>query len=288
MDRTSYLISAMTRDGSARILCTDTKAITQTAIEIHSLSRTCAAALGRALTATSIMGYMLQDDTSTLTLQFKGDGPIGSVVCVSDAHGNVRGYCENPSLELPANAAGKIDVGGAIGSGMLFVIRDLGLETPYIGQSPIVTGEIAEDITEYFAKSEQTPTICALGVRVNRDGSCKSSGGFFVQLLPFADEAIIPKLEENLKTIESVSALLAEGLTPEEIISKVFFGIEYDLFDPAETAYRCNCSRERYFNAIKSLAKDDFEKLRESDEPIEACCQFCGKKYTFDLSEFSE
>ena len=287
MDKTSYLISAMTRDGSARILCTDTKAITQTAIEIHSLSRTCAAALGRALTAASIMGYMLQDDTSTLTLQFKGDGPIGSVVCVSDACGNVRGYCENPSLELPANAAGKIDVGGAIGSGMLFVIRDLGLETPYIGQSPIVTGEIAEDITEYFAKSEQTPTVCALGVRVNRDGSCKSSGGFLVQLLPFADEAIIPKLEENLKTIDSVSALLADGLTPEEIIAKVFSGIEYDLFDPAETSYRCNCSRERYFNAIKSLAKDDFEKLRESNEPIEACCQFCGKKYVFELTEFS-
>ena len=288
MDKHSYLISAMTRDGSARILCTDTKTITQTAIEIHSLSRTAAAALGRTLTAASIMGYMLQDDSSTLTLQFKGNGPIGSVVCVSDARGNVRGYCDNPAVELPANEKGKIDVGGAIGAGTLFVIRDLGLETPYIGQSPIISGEVAEDITEYFAKSEQTPTVCALGVRINRDGSCKSSGGFILQLLPFADEGIIPKLEENLKKIESVSALLADGLTPEDIIAEVFDGIEYDLFDPAPTSYRCNCSRERYFNAIKSLTKDDFEKLRETNEPIEACCHFCGKKYVFELDEFKD
>ena len=288
MNGKPYLISAMTRDGSARILCADTKEITQTAISIHSLSRTAAAALGRTLTAASIMGYMLQDDHSSITLQFRGDGPIGTIVCVSDARGNVRGYCEHPALELPANEAGKIDVGGAVGRGLLYVIRDLGLETPYIGQSPIVTGEIAEDITEYFAKSEQTPTVCALGVRVNRDGTCKSSGGFILQLLPFADESIIPKLEENLKTIDSVSALLAEGLTPEEIIAKVYSGIEYDLFDPEEISYRCNCSRERYYNAIKSLSKDDFEKLREKDEPIEACCQFCGKKYVFKLDEFLE
>ena len=286
MEKQSYTASAMTRDGSARILCADTKSITQTATGIHSLSRTAAAALGRSLTAASLMGYMLREEKFSITLQFKGDGPIGSIVCVSDSGGNVRGYCDHPEVELAPNEKGKIDVGGAVGAGTLFVIRDLGMETPYIGQSPIVSGEIAEDIAEYFAKSEQTPTVCALGVRVNRDGSCKASGGFILQLLPFADEAVIPQLEENAAAIESVSALLAQGLSPEQIIEKVFSGIEYDLFEPAETAYRCTCSRERYFRAIRSLSGGYFEKLREGGEPIEACCHFCGKKYVFSIDEF--
>jgi len=282
----SYLINAMTRDGSARIICTDTSEIVEEVIKIHNLARTSAAALGRTLTAASIMGYMLKDDKSTITLQIKGDGPIGTICCVSDYMGNVRGYCDHPDTELAPNAQHKIDVAGAVGNGTVYVIRDLGLETPYIGQSPIVSGEIAEDITEYFAKSEQTPTVCALGVRVNRDGSCKSSGGFIMQLLPFADEAIVPKLEENISKIESVSALIADGLSCEDIIAKVFDGIEYDLFEPVNTSYKCTCSRDRYYRAIKGLSKDDMDKIKESDEPIEACCQFCGKKYIFELSEF--
>lgn len=282
----SYLLNGMTRDGSARIICTDTSEIIQQAIDTHGLSRTSAAALGRTLTASSMMGYMLKDENSSITLQFRGDGPIGTICCVSDYMGNVRGYCDNPGIELPANELKKIDVAKAVGKGTLYVIRDLGLETPYIGQSPIISGEIAEDITEYFARSEQTPTVCALGVRINKDGSCKSSGGFLMQLLPFPDENIIPKLEENISKIESVSALIANGLSCEEIIAQVFDGIEFDLFDPVSISYKCTCSRERYHSAIKGLSQGDIEKLKEVDEPIEARCQFCGKKYIFELSEF--
>lgn len=281
----SYLRSAMSQDGSARLIFADTTAIVQRAADLHTLSRTATAALGRTLTATSIMGYLLKDEKSTVTVQVKGDGPLGSIVCVSDSHGNVRGYVDHPQLELPPNDKGKIDVGGAVGKGILYVSKDLGLATPYIGQSPLVTGEIAEDITEYFAKSEQTPSVCALGVRVNRDGSCKAAGGFLLQLLPFADEAVIPKLEANISKIDSVSALIAEEKTAEEIIALVFDGIPFDLFDPAQIEYRCTCSRERYHRALLGLEKNDLEKLRADGKPIEACCQFCGAKYVFTPEE---
>lgn len=277
----SYLCTAMSQDGSARLLFTDTTSIVERAIQIHGLSRTAAAALGRTLTAASIMGFLLKDEKSTVTVQVKGDGPLGSIVCVSDSHGNVRGYVDQPQLELPPNQKGKIDVGGAVGQGILYVSKDLGLATPYIGQSPLVTGEIAEDITEYFAKSEQTPSVCALGVRVNRDGSCKSAGGFLLQLLPFADETVIPKLEENISKIDSVSALIAEGKSAEEIIGMVFSGIPFDLFEPTDTEYRCTCSRERYHRALLGLAKEDLAKIKADGTPIEACCQFCGAKYVF-------
>jgi molecular chaperone Hsp33 len=285
-NKKSYLLSAITHDGSARIIFADTSEIVQKAIDIHGLSRTVAAALGRTLTATSIMGYMLKDSKSTITVQFKGDGPIGTVLCVGDAQGNVRGYADNPQIELPANDKGKIDVGGAIGKGILYVIKDMGLETPYIGQSQIVTGEVGDDITQYFADSEQTPSICALGVRVNRDGSCKSAGGFILQMLPFADESIIPILENNIQRISSVSALISDGFTGEEIIQKVLEGIEFDLFDPISISYVCTCSREKYRNAIKNLSHDDLQKLVEDGKPIEACCHFCGAKYTFSPTEF--
>lgn len=276
---------AMTRDGSAMIIAADTTKIVQRAREIHGLSKTMTAALGRALTAASLMGALLKSENNTLTLQFRGDGPAGTVCCVSDCFGNVRGYADNPAAELAPNSSGKLDVGGAIGRGTMYVIKDLGMEEPYVGLSDIVSGEIAEDVTHYYAKSEQVPTVCALGVRVNRDYSCKAAGGFLVQLLPFSDDATTDRLEKNISEIQSVSGLLADGMMPEQVIGKVFDGIEFDMFDSREIGYRCTCDREKYYRALLSLGKDELTRLLQEGKPVETVCSFCAAKYVFEQDE---
>lgn len=282
----SYITRAVTRDGSIRMFFTDTTEITENAAKIHSTSKTCTAVIGRALTAASLMGSLLKDKDNLLTLQFKGDGPCGSVVCVSDYAGNVRGYIQNPEVELLPNDAGKLDVGGAVGkNGFLYVIKDLGMAEPYNGVSPLVSGEIADDVTEYFASSEQTPTVCALGVRVTNERHIKAAGGFLVQVMPGADDAVIDTVENNLKMIPSVSALIADGKTAEDIIRTVLKDIPYDLFDEFDTEYRCTCSREKYLKALSSLPDADIAELKRTDEPIEAQCRFCNAKYIFDISE---
>ena len=202
--QSSVITRAMTSDGSARIICADTTAIVQKAFEVHRTAKTMTAALGRSLTVTSLMGSLLKDKADTLSLQIKGDGPAGTILCVSNYRGDVRGYAENPDAELPPNEHGKLDVGGAVGQGTLCIIRDFGTGEPYVGISQLVSGEIAEDISEYFVTSEQTPTVCALGVRANTDNSCKSAGGFLLQLLPGADDSIIPALEKNIAALGSV------------------------------------------------------------------------------------
>ena len=287
--KSSYITRALSSDGSARIFVTDSTKIVSDAHEIHKTSKTCAAALGRALTATSLMGSLLKDRDNSVTVQIKGDGPAGTVVCVSDYSGNVRGYVQNPEVELLPNSAGKLDVGGAIGkNGYVYVTKDLGLAEPYNGVSPIVSGEIAEDITEYFASSEQTPSVCALGVRVSNDRKIAAAGGFLVQIMPGADPAVIDRIENNLKMVNSVSEMIAGGMNGEDIIGTVFRDIPYDIFDEFDTRYMCNCSRERYLSALASLPDDDIEELRRTDEPIETECRFCGAKYVFDLSEVEE
>ena len=284
--KTSYITRAITQDGSARILFTDTTAIVSKAMEIHETSKTCTAVIGRVLTAASLMGSLLKDKDNSLTLQFKGNGPAGAVVCVSDYKGNVRGYIQNPEIELLPNAKGKLDVGGAVGrNGYLYVIKDMGLSEPYNGFSPLVSGEIGDDITEYFASSEQTPSVCALGVRVSSDRSVIAAGGFLVQVMPGADDAVITAIENNLKMISSVSALIEEGKTAEEVIDMVFRGIPYELFDEFDSAYICTCSREKYLGALASLPEADLEELRTTDEPIETECRFCKAKYVFDIEE---
>lgn len=284
--KTSYITRALTSDGSARILFTDTTAIVSKAMEIHNTSKTCTAVLGRALTAASLMGSLLKDKDNSLTLQFKGDGPAGAVVCVSDYKGNVRGYVQNPEVELLPNSKGKLDVGGAIGkNGYLYVIKDMGMAEPYNGFSPLVSGEIAEDITEYFASSEQTPSVCALGVRVSSDRQVIAAGGFIVQVMPGADDAVITAIENNLKMISSVSALIEQNKTAEEIIDLVFNGIPYELFDEFDSDYICSCSREKYLKALSSLPEADLDELRTTDEPIETQCRFCNSKYVFDITE---
>jgi len=282
---TSIITRAMTQDGSVRIVCTDSTAIVRQAQEIHHTCKTMTAALGRVLTVTSLMGSLLKDKTDALTIQFKGDGPAGTILCVSDYAGNVRGYADNPDAELPPNDKGKLDVGGAVGAGSLYVIRDLGVGEPYVGISPLVTGEIGDDISQYYVNSEQTPTVCALGVRVNTDFTPKAAGGFLLQLMPGADESLIPTLEKNVMEIGSVSKLIELGKTTEEIIAMAFEGIPYDIFDSFETEYRCTCSREKYQRALVSLGDADIDELRADGKPVETQCRFCAKKYSFDMEE---
>ena len=271
---------AITEDGSARLFVMDSTDIVRRSWEIHHTSKTTTALLGRTLTAASLMGTLLKDRDNSLTLQLRGDGPAGLVVCTSDYMGNVRGYVENPDAELPPNAMGKLDVGGAVGKGTLYVIKDLGLGEPYIGVCPLVSGEVAEDITSYFANSEQTPTVCALGVLVNPDLTIRKAGGFIIQLLPTADDTIIDKVEKCTSDIEPVTTMLDKGLSPETICRTVLPAFQLDVLDTSEPEYRCNGSRERVSRALISMGRDELEKLKE-DEKTEVCCQFCDKKYVF-------
>lgn len=281
----SIVSRAMTRDGSARIICADTTEIVRRAREYHNTSKTMTAALGRALTATSLMGTLLKDEGDSLTLKFIGDGPGGMVICVSDFKGNVRGYAEHPEVELKPNSAGKLDVGGAIGKGSLYVVRDTGEGEPYVGISELVTGEIGDDITEYYAVSEQTPTVCALGVRVDQHINCIGAGGFLLQLMPGADEEVITQIEKNMEKIGSVSMLIADGATPDDVIALAFDGIEYDKFDQFAMGYICTCGRDKYLRAITSMPRGEIFSMLVDGDPIETQCRFCGKKYVFEKDE---
>ena len=282
----SYITRAVTEDGSARIIFADTTAIVSKAAAIHETSKTMTAALGRCLTATALMGSLLKDQDNSLTFQVNGGGPAGKIVCVSDYKGNVRGYAENPQVELLPNSVGKLDVGGAVGrDGNLTVIKDMGMGEPYVGMCPLVSGEIGDDVTRYFAVSEQTPTICALGVRVNQDQTVKSAGGFLLQVLPGGDDAVIDRLEENIKLIPSVSAMIAAGQRAEDVIAAALRGIPYQLFDEFDIGYVCTCGRQRYLNALAGLPEADLDALADTPGPIEACCHFCNKKYHFDITE---
>ncbi len=282
----SYITRAVTDDGSARIIFADTTKIVADAAAIHQTSKTMTAALGRSLTAAALMGSLLKDKDNTLTFQLNGGGPAGKIVCVSDYKGNVRGYAENPQVELMPNGAGKLDVGGAVGKyGNLTLIKDMGMGEPYVGMCPLVSGEIGDDVTQYFATSEQTPTICALGVRVNQDHSVKAAGGFLLQVLPGAEDAVIDQLEANIKLIPSVSAMIAEGARAKDVIDSALRGIAYQPFDEFDIGYVCTCGRERYLNALAGLPEKDLDELAAQDGPIEACCHFCNNKYQFDIDE---
>ncbi len=279
---TDLLTRAVSQDGSARILVLNSKNITEKARQIHELTPTTTALLGRALTACSLMSCLLKDKDNTLTLQITGNGPASKVVCVGDYMGNVKGYVADPYVDIPLNSNGKLDVGGAIGrEGTLCIIKDMGLKEPYIGMSPLVSGEIAEDITEYFAQSEQTPTVCALGVLVDRDRSVLASGGFIVQLLPGADDSIIDILERNIAPLVSVTAMLSDGCTNEDIIRMVFNGIEYDIFDEIPVEYHCNCSYEKYEKAMLSLGKEELYEMYAENKTQTAKCYFCSAEYNF-------
>ena len=283
----STIIRAMTRDGSARAFVINSKDIVNTAISYHKTAPTATALFGRLLTASSVMGTMLPENGNTMTVAIRGQGLAGTTLVVADYFGNVKGYIQNPSADAPLKPSGKLDVSGIVGGGILCVSKDVGAEVPYNGNIELVSGEVAEDIAQYYAISEQVPTLCALGVLVDKDYSCRAAGGVFVQLLPFADEEVVSKLEENAKMLSNVSSLFDKGLSNEEILKIALNGIEYDLFDELEVEYKCNCTRERTERALISLGKEETEKAFEEQkqfngsDKITLDCQFCDKKYEF-------
>lgn len=277
------LIRGITSDGSARIMAIEGKDIVSRASEIHGTAPTVTAALGRTLLGSSMMASLMSEPNAKFTMCFKGDGPIGTILCSADYFGNVKGYVQNPSVDLPLRADNKLNVGGAVGRGIMQVIRDTGGKEPYIGLSNIVTGEIAEDIASYYVNSEQIPTLCALGVLVDVDYSIKAAGGIIVQLLPFADESLAEKLEKNAMKARTVVDLLCDGGI-EALMGEFLDGIDYDVFDCTEVGYVCDCSRERCEKVLLSLGEEDYAEILKEPQ-TEINCQFCEKKYVFSANE---
>lgn len=274
------------KDGSAYIIATDSTDVIAEMEQIHKTSATVTAALGRLTTAASMMGNLLKSKDDTVTLRLNGGGPAGDLIAVSDSDGNPRAYVQNPVVEIPLNEKGKLDVSGAVGcDGQLYVIKDIGMKEPYIGQTPIISGEIAEDITNYFAVSEQTPSVCALGVLVNPDLTVKHAGGYIIQLLPYCEDEVIDKIEANIATIPSVTEMLESGLTADDIAVKAMQGLEIEKLDESETCYKCNCSKEKVENALISTGAENLEEMAASEDDTEVECHFCNKKYVFTPDE---
>lgn len=284
----AHIVKCITDDGCVVVLAADTTDIAETARQYKNSSKVCTAALGRLMTGASLMGVMLKGDDSSVTLRINGNGPAGSLIAAADKQGNVRGYMMDPHIELPLNEKGKLDVGGAVGKdGFLTVIKDVGLKEPSMGQVPLVSGEIAEDLTSYFAMSEQIPTVCALGVLVNKDLSVACAGGFLIQLLPTADDEIIDRIEKGLNGLSSVTTMLADGMTPFDICKAVLPDFNVEVLDEYDCAYRCNCSRARVEQALISTGKDALNEMMQ-DEVTEVKCHFCPSVYRFSPDDIKE
>ncbi|MBQ4466383.1 MAG: Hsp33 family molecular chaperone HslO [Oscillospiraceae bacterium] len=276
---------AISKDGSVVASALDSTDIVAKIESYHKPSAVVTAALGRLTTAASLMGYGQKNEGDQLTLRVDGDGPIGSMYAVADSWGNVKCCADNYIVEIPLNDKGKLDVGGAVGEGTLSVIKDLGLKEPYVGTIPLVSGEIAEDIANYYVVSEQIPTVLSLGVLVAPDLTVQHAGGFLIQLLPFADESVIPILEQNVASMPHFTEMLKSGMTAEDIVMKCLEGLEPNLLDEAEPVYHCDCSRDRTSRILVSIGKEELQKLADTHENIEVCCHFCDKKYTFTPEE---
>ncbi|MBQ6180593.1 MAG: Hsp33 family molecular chaperone HslO [Ruminococcus sp.] len=276
------LYRAISADGSAFAEVLDAKDIVSEIERIHKTSAVITAGLGRLSIAASLMGYMLKGEDDSITLRVDGGGPSGLLTAVADSRGNVKSCVANPVVEIPLNAQGKLDVGGAVGSdGTLSVVKDLGLKEPYVGVIPLVSGEIAEDIASYYATSEQIPTVCSLGVLVNPDLTVRAAGGFLVQLLPFADEKCIDIIERNITGMKPISAMLDEGVTPKEIAGMLLKDLDPNELDTASPAYKCDCSRRRTERILISVGKEELQSLVDEGVATSVCCDFCGEKYVF-------
>ncbi len=282
------LIHGMAANNQVRFFSCYSKELVENARQYHNTSPVATAALGRLLTAGAMMGSMCKNDSDILTLQIQCSGPIGGLTVTANAHAHVKGYVNNPGVMLPPSPAGKLDVGKAVDLGVLSVIKDIGLKEPYIGQSNLVSGEIAEDLTYYFATSEQIPTSLALGVLMEKNNTVKHAGGFIIQLMPYAEETIISDLEKRLKDYSSITSLMDKGMTPYDMMNRLFDG--YDITFTKETTplYKCDCSKERTFKAVMSIGRKDIEEMLKEGEPIQVECHFCNQKYTFTPDELKK
>lgn len=285
---TDYIVRATAAGAQIRAFaCTGAETV-ETARRLHNTSPVVTAALGRLLCAGAMMGTMLKGERDILTLQIKADGPVQGLTVTADSGGNVKGYAQVPDVIVPAKPNGKLDVSGAVGQGMLSVIKDMGLKEPYSGQTLLQTGEIAEDLTYYFATSEQTPSSVGLGVLMNRENTVRQAGGFIVQLMPFAEEAVIDRLEQNLKQIRSVTELLDGGSTPWQMLERVLEGLEPEMTDTVPMAFSCSCSREKIEKVLVSLGREELDQMIQEGQEIEVNCHFCNRQYKFSVDQLKE
>lgn len=279
------IVRATAANAQIRIFAADTKDTVETARVKHQTTPVATAALGRLLTAGAMMGTMLKGADDLLTLKITGDGPLGGIVVTADANADVKGYVGNPNADLPLNAKGKLDVSGAVGKGRLDIIRDMGLKEPYVGQTPLISGEIAEDLTFYFANSEQVPSSVGLGVLVDRDYTVKRAGGFIVQLLPNASDEVIDRLEENLSKIKSVTAFFESGLGAEDLIRVICERMDPEITDTIPVRFYCNCSRERVEKALISIGHKELDDMIADGKEVNLNCGFCNTDYTFSVED---
>lgn len=280
-----YIVRASAADGAVRAFAITSKALVEQARKHHDTSPVITAALGRLLSAGAMMGTMMKGGKDLLTVQVIAQGPAKGLTVTADAFGNVKGYPQVPQVELPPNPQGKLDVGGAVGVGILRVIKDLGLKEPYVGATELQTGEIAEDLTYYFASSEQVPSAVGLGVLVDKDCSVKQAGGFIIQLMPNTPDEIIEKLELKIANIPSVTDMLEQGMTPEQMLEEILGELEFTIADTIPAAFQCSCSKERITRALLSIRKEDMQSMADDNEPIEVKCQFCNTAYKFEVEE---
>ena len=283
-----YIIRATAANDQIRAFAAVTTEMVETAREHHNTSPVATAALGRLLTAGAMMGSMMKGEKDVLTLQIKAGGPLQGITVTADSQGNVKGYVGNPDVCIPANSKGKLDVAGAVGPGFLTVIKDMGLKEPYSGQVLLQTCEIAEDLTYYFATSEQVPSAVGLGVLMNKNNTVRQAGGFIVQLMPFAEEEVISRLEQNVQKINSVTNLLEEGHTPESLLEKVLEGFDMQINEKMDTRFHCNCSKERVAKALISIGRKELNEMIQEGKPIEMNCHFCNTNYNFTVEELKE
>ena len=283
-----YLVRATAANAGIRAFAATTKELAERARTAHDTSPVVTAALGRLLTGGVMMGAMLKGDNDLLTLQVSGDGPIRGMTVTADSKGNVKGYANDPQVMLPPSKAGKLDVGGGVGQGMLRVIKDMGLKEPYVGQTVLQTGEIAEDLTYYFAASEQVPSSVGLGVLMEKDNTVKQAGGFIIQLMPFTEESVIARLEENLSRFSSVTSFLEEGKTPEEMLDFLLAGLDMEITDTMPVQFFCNCDKKRVEKAVISIGRKEISDMISDNQDIEVKCHFCNTAYTFTVEELKE
>ena len=283
-----YIVRATAAGGQIRAFAVTSREMVETARSYHNTSPVATAALGRLLSAGAMMGAMMKGEKDLLTLQIKGNGPIGGITVTADSHANVKGYVQNPAVMIHANEKGKLDVGGAVGIGILNVIRDIGMKEPYVGQCELKTGEIGDDLTYYFAVSEQVPSSVGLGVLMEKNNTVRQAGGFIIQLMPFTSDEVIDRLEQKLAEVSSVTSMLDQGMTPEQILSELLGEFGLEILDTAPAQYRCDCSRERIERALISIGKKDLQEMIAEGRTIEVGCQFCNKKYQVTVDELKE